>query len=409
MTPRLLAVTEGGARGYARVGKDILPLLRSAFDLVQVHTNRAVGPVEGAWPIEPNRVTGDLHARSQAPDLLARHRPDLVWLHQDWQAWMPWQAAVAAAVPGARGILYSPPPAACASERQLAALSRLSSWVLFTEHSRQEAARAFSDTGIAPPPLAALPHGVDTGLFRPLGSHGEPAARADRTRARAILFGGRDELADAFIVLNANRNVTRKRLDLTVRGFALFAANKPDAWLCLHAGLSDQGWPLAELAAAHGIGGRVLLTADGPQHPSYSEDGLNLLYNCCDVGVNSAEREGFGLVALEHAAAGAAQLVPNLPTQREIWGNAAFYVDVDERHAPRLLAAALAELYDCREKLSSRSAAAYRHAISPRFALPRLASSWAMLFRKVLRGGAAAVPLESEGRLEAEGGRGLAG
>jgi len=37
---------------------------------------------------------------------------------------------------------------------------------------------------------------------------------------------------------------------------------------------------------------------------------LNLLYNACDVGLNTASSEGWGMVSFEHAATGAAQIVP---------------------------------------------------------------------------------------------------
>ena len=58
-----------------------------------------------------------------------------------------------------------------------------------------------------------IPHGVDTQVFFPL----------NRQHARQALFPDRPELQDAFIVLNANRNVLRKRVDLTIEGFASFA------------------------------------------------------------------------------------------------------------------------------------------------------------------------------------------
>ena len=60
---------------------------------------------------------------------------------------------------------------------------------------------------------------------------------------------------------------------------------------------------------ALGVRERVLGVVAG-DHPSLAPDELNVLYNACDVGLNTSEGEGFGLIALEHAAAGAAQVVP---------------------------------------------------------------------------------------------------
>jgi glycosyltransferase involved in cell wall biosynthesis len=50
-----------------------------------------------------------------------------------------------------------------------------------------------------------------------------------------------------------------------------------------------------------------------------SDDDLNLLYNACDVGINTAMGEGWGLVSFEHAATGAPQVVPDHTACREIW------------------------------------------------------------------------------------------
>jgi D-inositol-3-phosphate glycosyltransferase len=50
-------------------------------------------------------------------------------------------------------------------------------------------------------------------------------------------------------VLNANRNQPRKRIDITLRGFALFAVDKPETvQLYLHMGSEDMGWNALQLA-----------------------------------------------------------------------------------------------------------------------------------------------------------------
>jgi glycosyltransferase involved in cell wall biosynthesis len=53
-----------------------------------------------------------------------------------------------------------------------------------------------------------------------------------------------------------------------------------------------------------------------------------LLYNACDVGVNTAMGEGWGLVSFEHAATGAAQIVPNHTSFIENWTGSAELLDV---------------------------------------------------------------------------------
>lgn len=44
--------------------------------------------------------------------------------------------------------------------------------------------------------------------------------------ARARLFPDRPELAHGFVVLNANRNTRRKRIDITLQAFAPFCARQ---------------------------------------------------------------------------------------------------------------------------------------------------------------------------------------
>src|SRR5262249_11237619 len=88
--------------------------------------------------------------------------------------------------------------------------------LFYTEHSRRSAAAlcqrvAQREPGFRAPRLAVAGHGVDTSSFFPL---------PDRSAAKRLLFPDRLDLQKGFLVLNANRAYYRKRLDLTVEGFA---------------------------------------------------------------------------------------------------------------------------------------------------------------------------------------------
>jgi hypothetical protein len=100
--------------------------------------------------------------------------------------------------------------------------------VLYTEDAR---ARLEKLADVAPScqraALAVLGHGVDTEVFSPVN-----ASAGD---VRRELFPARPELHDAFLVLNSNRAYSRKRLDLTITGFAQFARDHADAHLYLNA------------------------------------------------------------------------------------------------------------------------------------------------------------------------------
>jgi glycosyltransferase involved in cell wall biosynthesis len=176
-----------------------------------------------------------------------------------------------------------------------------------------------------------------------------------------------------------------------MRGFAQFARSRPDAWLYLHMGMRDLGVDVLEMAASLGIADRLLVTTSGADRPVVPDERLNLIYNACDVGVNTAAAEGWGLVSFEHAATGAAQVVPGHGASEELWRDVALLLptSVDDRGrqvaAPSAVADALARLYDDRELLADRSRRAYEHATSARFAWDTIARQWESLLLGCLR------------------------
>jgi glycosyltransferase involved in cell wall biosynthesis len=246
------------------------------------------------------------------------------------------------------------------------------------------------------PQVSVIAHGVDTGLFFPAGA----AWPVDRRPARRRAFPGRSELENAFLVLNANRNQQRKRLDLTLAGFAEFARGKPaNVLLCLHSGNADDGWNLRELADDLGIGHRVLFTSPSDGLPEFSDARLRDIYMACDVGLNTSVAEGWGLVSFEHAATGAAQIVPRHTACEELWEDHAILLRTsrplptddpyDEEQAvdgPGI-ASALDLLYRDPAERDRLSRLAARHAMDPRFSWDAIADHWAGYLREVLRHG----------------------
>ena len=179
-------------------------------------------------------------------------------------------------------------------------------------------------------PIAVIPHGVTPGQFYPM----------DKNECRRKL--GLKE--DIFIVFNGNRNQFRKRQDITIKAFAKFAVNKPEAQLYLHMGLKDQGWDLMGVFAREmskvGLdpNGRIIMTTQSDGPPNVSVEMLNTIYNACDVGVNTCKGEGWGLVNFEHAACGVPQVVPDHTSCKEIFENygeliRCDHVDVDTNYA----------------------------------------------------------------------------
>ena len=237
-------------------------------------------------------------------------------------------------------------------------------------------------------PITIIPHGITANQFYPM----------DKAEARKRL----NLKDDIFIVFNGNRNQFRKRIDITVEGFAKFAKDKPDTQLYLHMGLKDQGWDIMPLFARamqrEGIdpNGRIILTAQTQGPPNVEVEFLNTIYNAVDVGVNTCKGEGWGLVSHEHAACRVAQVVPNHTSCKEIFEGygrliRCDHVDVDTNFSREMpcpssdhLAAILTELYEDREKLAATAELCYLRATEERFGWDTIAHQFGEVFQEVL-------------------------
>src|SRR3954451_5417645 len=147
---------------------------------------------------------------------LQRLRPDvLITLGNIW--WLSWITYPLIAANGVPWWLYYPLDGDCGEgrlpESWVQVLRRVDLPVAMSRYGLEVTAR----NGVAP---AYIPHGVDTGLFRP------PAVKAEAKAA----FGYRER----FVILSDARNQARKLLPRTLEIFRRFAAGKPDVVLHLH-------------------------------------------------------------------------------------------------------------------------------------------------------------------------------
>ncbi|MEP5770302.1 glycosyltransferase, partial [Nisaea sp.] len=209
------------------------------------------------------------------------------------------------------------------------------------------------------------------------------------------LFPDLEDPEHTFIVLNANRPVFRKRLDLTLEGFALFAAGKPaNVKLCLHQAHVDELTPhLLELASKHGLESRLLYNPLNPDGGAIPDEELNQLYGACDVGLNTSAGEGWGLVSFEHAATGGAQIVPLSTACTSLWTEqtALRIIPVDFAETPMSelelayvdpvdVAAALERLYRDREHARILAKSGYEHVMHSQFQWSTISGQWRELF-----------------------------
>jgi D-inositol-3-phosphate glycosyltransferase len=347
--------------GYARVLASLLPLLANDFEttLFAVNHYGDAPTASGALPyaLRTRALMGDTTGREQLPALLRELEPDVVLLHNNgfvFQSQRPALDEYRRERPSARAVAWCPLDWLRLPRPVARALPGMDLVAFYTEAARAAALDGFAEHGFTAPPTAVVGHGVDVDRFRPL----VPGDRlASRALARSRLFADRPELRDAFLVLNANQDNARKRIDLTVAGFEAMARTRPRARLHLH---------------------HARAAADG----HLDDERLNLLYNASDVGVNTAAGEGFGLVSFEHAAAGAAQVVPDHGATAELWAGRALMLPAEPTRdrgavvSADGVAEALARLHDDPALLERTAAACRDHARSDAMSWAAVAARW---------------------------------
>ncbi|NML44257.1 glycosyltransferase family 4 protein [Ramlibacter sp. G-1-2-2] len=383
---RILTVGYGAAGyGFGRVLRALVSAWLPQHEVSHFEMGGAADPdfpCVVAGRLAPEDRSGFRALAAQA----AASQPDLVFLYLEAFPAARAVHALKAAAPAVPVVVYCPIDHEFHVDASLAPLGQADRLCVFTDFAARYLEQVLRSLGAFDRPTCVVPHGIDLQRFAPLAS--EPASA--RRMARATLFASRPHLHDAFIVLNANRNQPRKRLDLTIDAFARFARGKEDAYLYFHAGMRDQGCRLLPHAERRGIAERLLFTRWDAEHPRVTDPHLNLIYGACDVGVNTAVGEGWGLVAFEHAATGAAQIVPDHTGCGDAWRGHALLAASTAREDPALgtlhevdpgaLAAQFELLYGNARLRESWSARALEHVRRNGESWPQVAQRFEAIF-----------------------------
>ena len=177
-------------------------------------------------------------------------------------------------------------------------------------------AKEFTNYG-GPTPLV-MEHAVDSTIFSNL-----PLA------ARSALRKNVGLPPEAIVFLNANRNSQRKRQDLTIMGFVELMKRHQDKplWLLMVTAVDPQKGAhydiqrifndqLQRAGLDPNVFSKRLAIVDTAPPNVLSDEGINQIYNMCDVGINTSDGEGFGLCQLEHLYTGAPQIVTDVGSYR---------------------------------------------------------------------------------------------
>ena len=379
--------------GFARVIRSIFEPLHEHYELHQLATRFDGGRHDYPWKLYPASTGTSRYGFDQIAPLIDQLQPAIVFLLYDIVFQLQYLEHLRKAAAKPRIVFYSPVESGPIAPEIMQRLGGVSRYVVFTEYGRQEIESGLrtvreNDPAFQFPDLEVIPHGVATEKFFPL---------PDKAEARRQMRLDDAAHRDAFIVLNANRNMPRKRIDLTIHGFSLFAKDKPpQVKLYLHMATEDTGWNVLILAKRYGIFDRLIMTQADNSRPTFSDEELNFLYNACDVGITTTTGEGWGMPTFEHAATRAAQIVPRHTSLADLWKDAAEFLDPvialtypgNLTHAhivtPESVAAALQRLYDDDAHREKLAAAAYRNATRPELSWIAISSRWRRLFDELL-------------------------
>jgi glycosyltransferase involved in cell wall biosynthesis len=135
---------------------------------------------------------------------------------------------------------------------------------------------------------------------------------------------------DVFVIMNLNRNQPRKRQDIMIMAFVELAVKyptKPIVMLCICDKGEKGGWWLFEIfvrelkkrgVPIEQFGNRLMISS---QDMVFKDEDINVLYNIADVGISTAEGEGWGLCTFEQMGVGIPQVVPDVGGYKEYCTN----------------------------------------------------------------------------------------
>ena len=389
------------ASGFGRQLGSAFAHLADRYEVHHVGIDYLGGRIDGAWTIHPAAGPSDIDGCGAIAALAPVLRPAVVLVTNDLWKVGPAVAAARRWARDARLVVSSPVDGEIISPDLVDFLAEVACLAVYTEAARTtvaNAARAHfgADATELLPRIRVVPHGVDTTVFRPLD---ERSRAQSRLSARRRLFPDSPQLWESFIVLNANMNLGRKRLDLTLDGFARFARDlPPNVRLLIHSKWRDWACDVSCESEKLGVADRLLTVTGGDTLCAASDVVLNLIYNATDVGLSTSMGEGWGFVPLEHAAAGVAQIVPRHSALAEIWQDSAEFIEPAGRFAPPGapcawqfvsaddVAAALQRLYRDPVRLSAVAAACYANATRSDYRWAEVAARWDRLLSSLVDG-----------------------
>jgi glycosyltransferase involved in cell wall biosynthesis len=314
--------------GFARVNHSVITNLPRRYDIHHLGINYMGDPHEFDYKIYPALLGGDVYGINRITELVKNIKPDIIFILND-----PWiidtylDHLVKEKLTDIPIVVYFPVDAEEHDPSWFRHYQYVYATCTYTDFAKQIVlgTEQFEDDD----DIIVIPHGSDPTRFFPYPN--ENGVSGDII-ARQELYPYKDnpKFLNSFIILNANRNQPRKRIDITMRAFAEFHRDKKDVKLYCHMGTVDMGVDILKLAKRYNFDEDFIISSTTQQIPGIPDQRLNLIYNGCDVGINTSMGEGWGLTSWEQASARKAQLVPRHSALEEIWEDAAIFIEPSE-------------------------------------------------------------------------------
>jgi len=297
------------ATGFASVTHNVLDSLsKDKYDITVLGINYYGDPHDYNYRIYPAIVGGDPFGINRLAPIVKDRSPDIIMMLND-----PWNIdQYLEKIPDYKGkiVTYFPVDAEEHSFRWFSKYNKVSKMCVYNEFGKKVVLGTGAEY-VTEEKIKVIPHGTDIRSFFPL----------EKEYAWKAIFPEQDisQYINSFVVFNGNRNQPRKRIDITMWAFKEFQKDKDDVKLYLHMGTTDAGIDIVVLALRYGFPHKLVITGNTPGIPSVSKERLNLIYNSADIGINTSEGEGWGLVSWEHASTKTPQIIPYNSSIPYIW------------------------------------------------------------------------------------------
>lgn len=373
--------------GFGNVAQNITSHLTDKYEIVGIGINYRGDPHSCKFPIYPASTGGKVFGEDRLISILNGVKFDILYILNDaWIVAMYLDVIKKNVKPEKipKIVVYTPVDSLFHDPAWYANFDMVSRAVSYTDFG----VRVINDPKCAPNlKLDVIPHGVNKNIFY--------KKFTNRRDAKIALIGNKRN-PDSFVFLNANRNQPRKRLDITMEAFKLFAEGKEDVLLHMHSGVRDSHIDIPKLAKRLDIDNKLLLTNLNSGVQTVSEEKLNEIYNSSDVGLNSSLGEGWGLPNIEHAVTGAPQIVPNHSACAEIYEDCGLLVPIVTNYtldhsmtvgglvSPEAMAEKMNLIYSDKELYNSLSKKSMEKFSEDKYSWEEISNKWDTVFKEVL-------------------------